>query len=87
MRSVNAPTSLSASTPASQGQEVLGKIAIIACAHDEATSSALTAAERETLHALLVKIAEQRGLTPGVHPGFARMPGHEPSGGKKKTRG
>jgi DNA-binding MarR family transcriptional regulator len=37
---------------------------------------ALNRSERETLAALLSKIAQQQGLTPGVHPGY-RQAGHD----------
>lgn len=56
-----------------KGREVLEAIGKIAREHDDAICSALTADERATLHTLLARIADQQGLTPGVHPGFARL--------------
>jgi DNA-binding MarR family transcriptional regulator len=35
--------------------------------------ASLTESERETLADLLAKIAEEQGLTPGVHPGFGQI--------------
>ena len=61
-----------------KGSEALELISRVAREHDDAVCAALTAAERETLEALLRRIADQQGLTPGVHPGFARM-GRPPS--------
>jgi DNA-binding MarR family transcriptional regulator len=40
--------------------------------HQEALLAALTPAEREALGSLLGRVAEEQGLTPGVHPGFSR---------------
>ena len=56
-----------------KGNEVLESIAKISREHDNAVCAALTADERETLGALLRRIADQQGLTPGVHPGFSRL--------------
>jgi DNA-binding MarR family transcriptional regulator len=56
-----------------KGEATMGDISRIARAHDDATCRALTSEERRQLHALLVRIAEEQGLTPGVHPGFSRV--------------
>ena len=61
-----------------KGSETLEAISKIAREHDDAVCAALTAVERETLGALLRRIADQQGLTPGVHPGFSRL-GRSPS--------
>ena len=50
--------------------EAIGKIAR---EHDDAICTALNSEEREMLGALLGRIADQQGLTPGVHPGFSRL--------------
>ncbi|MGC2403695.1 MAG: MarR family transcriptional regulator [Acidobacteriaceae bacterium] len=55
------------------GEEALGKIGRIAREHQQALLSALTDQERETLAALLLKIADQHGLARGVHPGYQRL--------------
>ncbi len=52
------------------GEAVLARIAAIGRAHDDALCRSLDAAERETLRALLVRIAADQGLRPGVHPGY-----------------
>jgi DNA-binding MarR family transcriptional regulator len=58
---------------ASKGARMMGDIARIARAHDDATCAALTAEERKELLALLQRVADQQGLTRGVHPGFGRV--------------
>jgi DNA-binding MarR family transcriptional regulator len=65
-----------------KGGDVLEAIARVARAHDEAICAALSGEERETLRALLRRIADEQGLTPGVHPGFSRL---GRSGGTKGT--
>jgi DNA-binding MarR family transcriptional regulator len=61
-----------------KGSETLEAISRIAREHDDSVCAALTAVERETLGALLRRIADEQGLTPGVHPGFSRL-GRSPS--------
>jgi DNA-binding MarR family transcriptional regulator len=56
-----------------KGSRVLGDIGRIARAHDEALCASLDAREREQLTGLLERIAADQKLTPGVHPGFARL--------------
>jgi DNA-binding MarR family transcriptional regulator len=66
---------------ASGGEEVLGKIGRIAREHQQALLPALNSEERETLTALLQKIADHQGLVRGVHPGYQRLgPGTGPAG-------
>ena len=55
------------------GKRALVEIGQIGRQHQEALCAALSQAERETLTELLQKIAEEQGLTPGVHPGYRRM--------------
>ena len=55
------------------GEDLLGRIAVVGRAHDEALSEGLDSAERATLQALLTRLAERQGLTPGVHPGYRRI--------------
>jgi DNA-binding MarR family transcriptional regulator len=55
---------------ANKGARVMGDIARIARAHDDATCAALTPEERKELLGLLQRVADQQGLTRGVHPGF-----------------
>lgn len=55
---------------AAGGEETLGKIGKVAREHQEALLAALNAEERQTLGALLLRLADQQGLTRGVHPGY-----------------
>jgi DNA-binding MarR family transcriptional regulator len=52
------------------GTAALRTIATAARTHDDEICAALSADERAMLGALLVRMAEQQGLTPGVHPGY-----------------
>jgi DNA-binding MarR family transcriptional regulator len=56
-----------------KGQEMLGEIGRIGREHMESLCASLSAAEREQLGELLQKIANEQGLSPGVHPGYRRM--------------
>jgi DNA-binding MarR family transcriptional regulator len=56
-----------------KGTAALRTIGAVARAHDDDICSALTPAQRATLHDLLTRIAEQQGLTPGVHPGYRTL--------------
>ncbi|HEY0783243.1 MAG TPA: MarR family transcriptional regulator [Thermoanaerobaculia bacterium] len=55
------------------GREMLSTIGRLAREHQDALCAALTAEERETLAALLRRIADQQGLTAGVHPGYRTL--------------
>jgi DNA-binding MarR family transcriptional regulator len=61
-----------------EGKKALAEAFRIAAKHQDELCAALDAKEREQLAAMLEKIAEQQGLTPGVHPGFSRMRGDKP---------
>jgi DNA-binding MarR family transcriptional regulator len=61
-----------------RGRSTLKAIGRVAREHQEGLCAALTADEREQLATLLSRIADQQGLTPGVHPGFSRL-GRKPS--------
>ena len=56
-----------------KGQRTMAEIGRISRAHDDALCAALGEREREQLGLLLRRIADDHGLTPGVHPGFARI--------------
>jgi DNA-binding MarR family transcriptional regulator len=58
-----------------EGKKTLAEALRIAGKHQDELCAALDAKEREQLASLLERIAEQQGLTPGVHPGFSRMRG------------
>ena len=66
------------------GERTLADIGRVARDHQDALLAALTSEERHTLAALLLRVATQQGLKPGVHPGFARMqPPHSPATSKR----
>ena len=54
------------------GARAMADVGRVARAHDDAICAALGAGERAQLGALLARVADDQGLTPGVHPGFAR---------------
>ena len=56
-----------------KGSETLKTIGRLARDHQEALLVSLTADERDVVASLLRKVADQQGLRPGVHPGFARL--------------
>jgi DNA-binding MarR family transcriptional regulator len=53
-----------------EGTEMLARIAKVGREHDDALCRSLDAAERETLRALLSRVAADQGLRPGIHPGY-----------------
>jgi DNA-binding MarR family transcriptional regulator len=57
------------------GRDALGQIQRVAGEHQESLCAALDASERERLADLLRRVADEQGLTPGVHPGFRRLGG------------
>ena len=54
-----------------QAPRMLADLRQVAAQHEADLCSALNADERIQLAGLLGRIADQQGLTPGVHPGFA----------------
>lgn len=67
------------------GEGTLGKIGKIAREHQEALLAALNDEERQLVGSLLLRIADQQGLTRGVHPGYRSMgsPNRQTSSGGK----
>jgi DNA-binding MarR family transcriptional regulator len=55
------------------GRAELRTIGIMAKAHENDICTGLNSEERDTLIALLRRIADQQGLTPGVHPGYRSL--------------
>ena len=55
------------------GQKLLGEIARIAAEHEASLCAALNPKERALLTDLCRRIAEEQGLTPGVHPGYRSL--------------
>jgi DNA-binding MarR family transcriptional regulator len=62
-----------------RGREVLGELSRIAAEHEECLCAALSKEERVQLRDLCRRIAEEQGLTPGVHPGYRHL-------GRKRSR-
>jgi DNA-binding MarR family transcriptional regulator len=56
-----------------KGQATLRDIGRVAREHDESLCKVLSQQERERLTEFLQRIANEQGLTPGVHPGFSRL--------------
>jgi DNA-binding MarR family transcriptional regulator len=56
-----------------KGSKAMAEIGGVARAHDDAVCAPLSESERELLWSLLSRIADDQGLTPGVHPGFATI--------------
>jgi DNA-binding MarR family transcriptional regulator len=56
-----------------KGQVALRDIGRVAQEHNESLCAALSQREREQLTEFLQRIANEQGLTPGVHPGFSRL--------------
>jgi DNA-binding MarR family transcriptional regulator len=65
-----------------EGRRMLDAIGRVAREHQDGLLGALSPAERETLSQLLLRVADDQGLTRGVHPGFARLA--SPAAGKSK---
>ncbi|MFI1656505.1 MarR family winged helix-turn-helix transcriptional regulator [Streptomyces sp. NPDC020472] len=57
-----------------EGRRVLGRVREVAALHEDDLFAALDEEDRARLAALLGRIAEQQGLTPGVHPGYRHLP-------------
>lgn len=55
------------------GGELLGRVGKVAREHQDALLAALSKEERAELAGLLQKVADQQGLTRGVHPGYQRL--------------
>ncbi|MFC1426501.1 MarR family winged helix-turn-helix transcriptional regulator [Streptacidiphilus sp. N1-12] len=53
-----------------QGTALLGELQQAGRAHEEQICRGLSPEEHRQLTALLRQVAEEQGLTPGVHPGF-----------------
>ena len=53
-----------------RGRNALATVGRVGREHEAALTAALTDREREQLTRLLGRIADEQGLTPGVHPGY-----------------
>jgi DNA-binding MarR family transcriptional regulator len=56
-----------------EGRDTMKAIGRVACDHQDALLASLSTQERDLLASLLLRVAEQQGLRPGVHPSFARL--------------
>lgn len=56
-----------------KGRATMREVGKISMEHNAALCAALTEQERETLVSLLQRIADEQGLTSGVHPGYAQL--------------
>lgn len=55
------------------GRQLLYRLAATSAAHDHDLTTPLDDTERGQLRALLARIADHHGLTPGVHPGYRTL--------------
>jgi DNA-binding MarR family transcriptional regulator len=55
------------------GHQLMRQIGHVATAHGQDLTAGLDEAERQQLHSLLARIAEQQQLTAGVHPGYRSL--------------
>jgi DNA-binding MarR family transcriptional regulator len=62
------------------GGEILERIGKVAREHQDALLSALSGDDRKKLTELLQRVADQQGLTRGVHPGYQRLGKTKPAG-------
>jgi DNA-binding MarR family transcriptional regulator len=58
------------------GRNRLKDVGAVAKEHQNSLCNALSPAERSTLSELLSRIADDQGLTPGVHPGYKHVGDH-----------
>lgn len=56
-----------------KGRQALEAVGQVAREHNASICAALDEKERDLLTRLLARIAEDQGLTPGVHPGFKQL--------------
>jgi DNA-binding MarR family transcriptional regulator len=55
------------------GRDAMKAIGRLARDHQDALLASLSTEERDRLASLLLRVADQQGLRPGVHPGFSRL--------------
>lgn len=67
------------------GQALMKEIGKVARQHDQEVTAGLSADDRATLQRLLAGLADQHGLTPGVHPGYRAI--GRPRGSADATAG
>jgi DNA-binding MarR family transcriptional regulator len=55
------------------GQRMFERLSLVGAKHEADICAALSEEEKVILAALCRKIADQQGLTPGVHPGYRKL--------------
>jgi DNA-binding MarR family transcriptional regulator len=68
-----------------KGRDTIKAIGRVARDHQDALLASLSTQERDLLASLLLRVADQQELRPGVHPGFARLRGRRPTKRPGKT--
>jgi DNA-binding MarR family transcriptional regulator len=68
-----------------KGRDTIKAIGRVARDHQDALLASLSTQERDLLASLLLRVADQQGLRPGVHPGFARLRSRRPTKRPGKT--
>ena len=63
-----------------KGREMVQQIDRVSSEHQDALCAALAEPERAQLAELLQRIADEQGLTPGVHPGYRALGSQQPKG-------
>jgi DNA-binding MarR family transcriptional regulator len=58
-----------------KGDATLHELGRLSRQHNDALLRALDESERRQLATLLARVADDQGLTPGVHPGYRRLGG------------
>ncbi|WP_412540811.1 MarR family winged helix-turn-helix transcriptional regulator [Longispora sp. K20-0274] len=61
-----------------EADRLMTRIREVAASHEDELCAGLDDDQRAQLTGLLETIAARQGLTPGVHPGYRRMPGQGP---------
>jgi DNA-binding MarR family transcriptional regulator len=56
-----------------QGEELMVRLSRLARQHEQLLTASLTPQQRTALQESLAIIAEEHGLTPGVHPGYRHL--------------
>jgi DNA-binding MarR family transcriptional regulator len=69
-----------------RGAALLEQVGQLARQHQQAMSTGLSKEENDTLTALLQRIAQAQGLTPGVHPGYKSLEQAVVRPAKKRVR-
>jgi DNA-binding MarR family transcriptional regulator len=69
-----------------KGRRALEAVGRVARAHEDSFLAPLNGEERQRLSALLARLAQNEGLTPGVHPGFRRLGKRDPETPQPKPR-